>query len=344
MLYKLVQTEPSQPLRLEPQKFHDFDKEKNLENLLAENMLESLRLMPIFQERSWQSEADIYALDKQGNLVLFELKRTTAEKSALLQIFGYVQEAQKWNFNEIEDKYKTYTKDLGRIQENKGLLEEHQENFNLSKPLPEEAINQNQRLIIMGNAIDKALQDTVAYWKNKGVWVEFLPYRLYQIGEESYFELFTPPYDYQSNPADCKGVFFNTNRSYNEDDIWDMMENNRVMAYNEAQKFIYRLGKKDTVFFFHKWVGVVAAAKVISEAKTMKVGDRDVAYCDVQFLTSKPSKDSPIKALTCAEAKRILGKNFWWATTIPVPYLSKEETELLLSELTKKLNHQEVKL
>jgi len=31
--------------------------------------------MPIFQERQLQPEADIYALNREGDLVIFELKR-----------------------------------------------------------------------------------------------------------------------------------------------------------------------------------------------------------------------------------------------------------------------------
>ena len=36
--------------------------------------------MPVFQERQYQAEADIYALNEQGELVIFELKRSSAKK------------------------------------------------------------------------------------------------------------------------------------------------------------------------------------------------------------------------------------------------------------------------
>lgn len=60
--------------------YSDFEgKEKDLENLLAENLndlyMEDAQLMPIFQERQRQEEPDLLAVDKNGNLVVFELKR-----------------------------------------------------------------------------------------------------------------------------------------------------------------------------------------------------------------------------------------------------------------------------
>ena len=68
---------------LEPLEFYDISqfegKEKDLENLLAKNLsdlyAEGGQLMPIFQERQGQEEPDLCALDKNGNLIVFELKR-----------------------------------------------------------------------------------------------------------------------------------------------------------------------------------------------------------------------------------------------------------------------------
>ena len=63
---------------LKAMSYYDYSdlegKEKDLENLLAENLgeiyIEDGQLMPIFQERQWQEEPDLCALDKNGNLVI----------------------------------------------------------------------------------------------------------------------------------------------------------------------------------------------------------------------------------------------------------------------------------
>jgi hypothetical protein len=54
-------------------------KEEDLENLLADHLLDVLfedaALQPIFQERSLQAEADVYALNKAGDLPSLPTRR-----------------------------------------------------------------------------------------------------------------------------------------------------------------------------------------------------------------------------------------------------------------------------
>lgn len=103
MLYRLTSSDQSLGT-LEPLPFLDVSdlqrSEKNLENLLATHLLEVLfegaPLLPIFQERQLQSEADIYAINRQGDLVIFELKRGVAGEDAVLQVIGYTQRAGRW--------------------------------------------------------------------------------------------------------------------------------------------------------------------------------------------------------------------------------------------------------
>ena len=85
MLYKLGSTDGKFD-SLEPVAFKDFssfkNQEKDLEDLIAQNVLEVLYeesgLLPISQEHQGQSVADIFALNEQGDLIIFELKRSTA--------------------------------------------------------------------------------------------------------------------------------------------------------------------------------------------------------------------------------------------------------------------------
>lgn len=89
-----------------------------------------------------------------------------------------------------------------------------------------------------------------------------MPYRVYEVGGNQYFEFFALPYDKHKNPADAKGVLFDTNRSWDEESIWYMMENSRVAAFGDAKRFVENIIWGDIVFFSHKWVGLVAAARV----------------------------------------------------------------------------------
>lgn len=68
--------------------------EKDLENLISENIAKLIpenQLMVLFQEKPFLEAADIYALDKEGNLYIFELKRWKSNQENILQVLRYGQ-------------------------------------------------------------------------------------------------------------------------------------------------------------------------------------------------------------------------------------------------------------
>jgi hypothetical protein len=335
MLYKMRITD-DRVKDLEALPFLDFAAlgkiEKDLEALLATHLLDVLfedaALMPIFQERSRQAEADLYALNRTGNLVIFELKRGLAGSDAMLQALRYAQDAGRWTFNALQEKYRTYCGDNSA-----SLANVHREAFYLERPLQPSDFNTRQRFVIVGNAANDSLISAVDYWKQQGLTVEFLPYRVYSIGEQHYFEFFALPYDRHQNPSSVKGVLFDTNCTWYEDAIWEMMEKKRVAAYGDSKHFVDYLNSRDIVFFSHKLVGIVAAAEVIGPARDDGPQQR---YRDVKFLTPVPAKGTGIaKFMPFSQVTNFTGKGFFWARTIKVPYLSREEARLLLAELKK---------
>lgn len=333
MLYKLNSAD-SLFDKLEAVPFKDFSafgkQEKELEELIAYNLLDVLfedsRLMPVFQERQYQAEADIYALNEKGELIIFELKRSTASGDAVQQALRYAQDAGQWSFSTLQGKYRQYT------NSNDCLLQAHKDAFELEKALDVKGINLKQHILIIGSAVDDNLINAVEYWSAQGLSIQFLPYRIYEIGADKYFEFFTLPYDRHRNPGDIKGVLFDTNRSWDENTIWYMMENNRVAAFGDAKRFIEHVHPGDIVFFSHRWEGIVAAARV--KLGGVKVADDGAEhYRDVEFITPIPKKDQPLKAMTFSKVSEVTGKSFFWARTIKVPYLSKNEAENLIKEL-----------
>lgn len=332
MLYKLSATDGKFD-RLEPSAFKDFSSfgnlEKDLEELIAKSILDVLfedaSLMPIFQERQYQSEADIYALNEKGELIIFELKRGAAGEGAVHQALRYAQDAGQWTYSTLQNKYQQYT------GENVDLNLAHQEAFNLEHSLDAKELNNKQHLIIIGSAADDNLINAVDYWKHQGISIDFLPYRIYELDGEKYFEFFALPYDKHKNPGGIKGVLFDTNRSWDEESIWYMMENDRVAAFGDAKRFVEYVYPGDIVFFSHKWTGLIAAGRV--KKGGIKAPDEDTLYQDVQFITPVPQKGQTIKAMPFGKVSEITGKSFFWARTIKVPYLSRDEAENLAKEL-----------
>jgi len=332
MLYKLGSSAGKFDA-LEPVEFKDFSSfgklEKDLEELIAKSILDVLfedsGLMPIFQERQYQAEADIYALNENGELIIFELKRGSAGEGAVHQALRYAQDAGQWNYAKLQKKYQKYA------NTKEELTKAHQEAFDLEHALDAKEINNKQHLLVIGSAADDSLINAVDYWKKQGISIDFLPYRIYELGGEKYFEFFALPYDKHKNPGDMKGVLFDTNRSYDENSIWYMMENSRVAAFGDAKRFINHVHAGDIVFFSHKWAGLVGAAKVKNNG--VKSPDSNTLYRDVEFITPIPKNGESIKAMPFKKVSEITGKKFYWARTIKVPYLSKDEAEDLAKKL-----------
>lgn len=343
MLYKLSDT--GQGLgTLEPISFLEVANlqrsEKDLETLLADHLLDVLfedaPLMPIFQERQLQAEADVYALNKAGDLVIFELKRGLAHEDAVLQAIRYAQYAGQWRYSELQRRYDDYlrkkTKKTKKTVSTTDLREAHRDAFQLESALPESNFNSRQHLYIVGSAANEGLIRAIDYWKKQGLSVEFLPYRIYEIESQRYFEFFSFPYDRHRNPAAIKGVLFDTNRTWDEDAIWEMMEKERVAAYGDIKHVVEYLKPRDIVFYCHKWVGVIAAAEVTGARRSEDENNEE--YRDVRFLTPVPSREKGIqRMMTPAQVSQVTGKTFFWARTIKVPYLDRDEWQKLLAEL-----------
>lgn len=139
MLYKLGRTN-NIPDSLTPVAFGNLQLEKHLENLLAETLagvlFEDNEVMPIFQERPQQAEADIYALNEEGDLMVFELKRGGAGPDAVYQALRYCETAAHWDFNTLEAKLATYTRNAKA-----NLREDHKSHFGLESALDESEFN-----------------------------------------------------------------------------------------------------------------------------------------------------------------------------------------------------------
>lgn len=188
---------------------------------------------------------------------------------------------------------------------------------------------------MIGSAADDSLIGAVDYWKKQGISIEFLPYRIYELGDEKYFEFFALPYDKHMNPSDAKGVMFDTNRKYDEDAIWYMMEKKRVAAFGNKKSVVNCVNPGDTVFFSHRWEGLVAAAKVKSDIKH-SYDEMDASYRDVEFKTPVPAQGKQrINAMPFSKVEEIMGKSFFWARIDKRPYLSNKEAGKLVDELDK---------
>jgi hypothetical protein len=266
--------------------------------------------------------------------VIFELKRGVAGEDAVLQAIGYAQRAGRWVLSELQRRYDTYLQK--RRLATVDLRQAHQDAFQLEHCLEPSHFNRRQHLYIVVSAGNEQLIEAIDYWKNQGLSVQFLPYRIYEIQGTRYFEFFAFPYDRHRNPAAVKGVLFDTNLAYDKDAVWEMMEKNRVAAYGGIKYVVEYVNPGDIVFFWHKGAGIIAAGVVFGAVRSE--GDEE-QYREVRFLTPVPTRASGIqRSMTRSQVLQVTGKDFFWPRTIKVPYLDPAEAQSLLTELNKVLS------
>ena len=139
------------------------------------------------------------------------------------------------------------------------------------------------------------------------------------------------------NITDTKGILFDTNKSYDEDSIWDMLANSKVSAYGSVKTCVTSFNKGDYVLYYHKGYGVIGAGIIkSSKAKTNDI--KEEMYMDVNLLTPVVTCENDLEYVTVAELKQLLGKNFFLARTTKVPYLSEEESKKVVDVLINKYN------
>lgn len=135
-----------------------------------------------------------------------------------------------------------------------------------------------------------------------------------------------------------KGIIFDTNKTYSSASTMDMLLGNKVSAYDDVAWLVDSFNRDDYVFFSVKGLGVVAAGKVISDAEKISYRDTVERYKIVDFLAPAPNQiphgEENLRTLPWHKVSELLNhKRFWHARTDKRPYLSEEESLILINAL-----------
>ena len=275
--------------RIEIANLRDFGvTEKKLEDFLASHLGEVFseeHLMLVAQERPFQEEADLLALDRDGILYIFELKRWESRQENILQVLRYGQRFGQYGYKELEGLAQR------RGLTGQSLREAHRAYFELDTPLKEERFNSDQVFVLVTNGTDELSINAVNYWSLKGVKIVCVPYSVYRIGGDGpYIHIHTyNPTGAVTAERESRYFVVNTNKTYMPDAWKDMLsvdsetgeatESGKAAAYYSRKYPIGNIPKRSTVFLYHTGVGVIA--KGISASRRQKAdfrGDQDEEY------------------------------------------------------------------
>lgn len=301
--------------------------EKDLENLVSthiQDFIYSNDLMTIFTERKGQEEPDIVALDRNGDLYIFELKRWESNKENLLQVLRYGQLFGNSDYNELNELYKKYTNVYDDLQ---GA---HSSYFGLNgmSSLKESEYNSKQHFIIMTNGLDQKTVEAIAYWNKVGINIEAIIYWIFEINGENYieFNMYSPVEGFLEYQSNC--YVLNTDYKDNPHHHNEMMREEKAAVYgNNWSGNIERLQKGDVVYLYQSGVGIVAYGKASGEVEKR---EKEEEYC------MKLNQFKHLKTpLTASKMKEVANQGFYFSRTMyPV---SDECSELFMEEINK--NH-----
>ncbi|MGB2728844.1 MAG: EVE domain-containing protein [Halobacteriota archaeon] len=290
-------------------------KEKDLENLISKNLprfIPENQLMIIFQERQRQEEADIFALDKEGVLYIFELKRWESKQENLLQVLRYGQKFGQFDYEALQEMLRKYKNNP--VLE---LDESHKEYFKevISQRIEREKFNSNQHFVVITNGVDLETLNAIQYWKKKGLRIDCLPYRVYEENGTVLLEFrsFNPQNEVLFE-EETNIFIVNTNIAWSQENYKEMLQHNRAAAYGDRRFGIERIKNGDNILLYHSGIGIIAIGK--AKGKVHKDEKNEEYWIDVDFSWKIDPYTENKRAVHASEINSKLSTNYSFRNTV----------------------------
>lgn len=226
--------------------------EKDLEKLITSMIGEEIfqDYLVIGNERPYQPEADIYAVNEDGDLVLFELKvHGHYDRSKVLQVMDYASKYSRWDYLKMNDFFQISNETTEDLHAR--FLEKFPDGVSKEK------FNRKQKMIIISNYSDKDISSAISYWQDQGVDIEEYFYRFYKVGDEFLFEISNDTFATQSS----QHCWINTNKTYFPKACKEMVEEGKASAHGDRKEVITDSMKNGYIFLYHNGFGIIGAGK-----------------------------------------------------------------------------------
>lgn len=311
MLYKLDKADIKKSAQAEIASLSDFGiTEKDLENFLSSRLTDVVfedELMLIGQERAFQAEADLLALDKDGVLYIFELKRWESRREDLLQVLRYGQKFGPYTYDDLESLARGH----GKLKSDWSLSDAHRDVFGVS--LEKTDFNCDQVFVLVTNGVDEETLSAASYWSSKGLKIFCMPYDIFKINGEPYLQM--RPYSPTGATVVERNTGFyivNTNATYMPDAWKEMLgdrKTGKAAAYYGRKAAVCSIQSGSKVYLYHTGQGVIAKGEATS---SFRVGDskqhgEEEYYVPLKFKWAYEEKDWHSKVPTAREINWRLG-------------------------------------
>jgi len=120
---------------------------------------------------------DLLGLDREGDVVVVELKRDRTPRDTIAQSLEYASFAERLDTTELEEMLISYLND-----DPLSLAEHHREYFNLGS---DEAVsfNKDQRIVIVGQCVTPEIRQTASFLRSKNIRVTCGEFTFFQAND-----------------------------------------------------------------------------------------------------------------------------------------------------------------
>lgn len=284
--------------------------EKDLENYLRENLPKLIGddLMVIGQSRPFQPEADLLALDRRGDLWIFELKRVSGSSDNLLQVMRYSQNAANLGVDELGDVYLSHKPDASD-----SLVVDFCKHFGFVSPTAplhwSDMLAKRHHLVVIAEGADEEAIQSVNHWQLSGLDIQLWPYRIHG-GDKNAFRFELPDLFIKGRQISRgePGIFLmNTARKNRANSALEDYMLKHECALATAEPWLFKINRVLTgsrVLLYANRTGVIAIGVATAEKRNIELNGepgRIVRLRDFRRLKS------PFSA---ASISAIAGKNY----------------------------------
>lgn len=271
-------------------------------------------LMLIGKSRPLQEEADLFALDRDGALYIFEFKRHQGESDNVLQLLRYGQIFGQYLYDDLE----TFVNRHGYIQTD-NLQSAHRQYFNLPEELDRSRFNHSQVLVLIANSADVGTVSALEYWSNQGINITCSPYRVYSINEQPYIQFdVRDARGYVMQDAETNIFIVNTCVAYMPEGWAYMIHNSRAAAWGNRAAAIERITRNSVVYLYHSGTGVIAKGRAVGNPQYVEHEDENdiECYVDLEFEWAHEQEEWENFAVPPWEINQALGAGYTFMQTV----------------------------
>lgn len=163
----------------------NFDKEKELEEILCNDIsLLNQDWLVIGRQvlTSFNKYIDLLAIDKNGSIIIIELKRDKTPRDVVAQAIDYASWVEELKQDEIVDIFKEFANKF--LNSNETLEEAYFKKF--SDSITDDMVNQGHQIVIVASSLDSSTERIVKYLSKSDIPLNVVFFKVFMDGNNRY--------------------------------------------------------------------------------------------------------------------------------------------------------------